>query len=80
MGTGFTGEFWVGLAQAARYDPPQVAMRTLRFVPLAFVAGVDGFAFFAPYMAAVLLVRHVVNNRRRARRAAIAHRLALVAS
>jgi hypothetical protein len=32
-------------------------MRSLRFVPLAFIAGVQGFAIFAPYLA-LLLAAH----------------------
>ena len=29
-------------------------MKSLRFLPLAFLAGVHGFDLFAPYMAVVL--------------------------
>ena len=30
-------------------------MKCLRFLPLAFVAGIDGFHLFAPYAALVLV-------------------------
>ena len=41
------------------------AVRSLRFVPLAFVAGIDGFAIFAPYLVFVLATLEVVRGRRR---------------
>jgi len=37
-------------------------MRSLRFVPFAFVAGMEGFATFAPYLAVVLLMAHVIRR------------------
>jgi hypothetical protein len=40
-------------------------MRTALFVPLAFVAGVHGFALFAPYLALFLAAVHVLRLRRR---------------
>lgn len=48
-------------------------MRTLKWVPLAFLAGAHGFALFAPYAAVVVVACHVnqiVNRRRQARRLA----------
>ncbi len=41
------------------------AVRSLRFVPLAFVAGIDGFAIFAPYLVFVLATLEVARGRRR---------------
>jgi hypothetical protein len=43
-------------------------MRTALFVPLAFVAGVHGFALFAPYLALFLAAVHVLRLRRRQHR------------
>jgi hypothetical protein len=40
-------------------------VRTLRFLPLTFVAGVHGFALFAPYLAVTMAVVHVTWARRR---------------
>ena len=34
-------------------------MRTLRWVPLTFLAGLHGFAIFAPYAALVMIVYHL---------------------
>ena len=34
-------------------------MRTLRWVPLTFLAGLHGFAIFAPYAAIVMTVYHI---------------------
>ena len=42
-------------------------MRTLRFLPLTFLAGVHGFALFAPYLAVTMTLVHVVWARRRRR-------------
>ena len=39
-------------------------MRTLRFLPFAYVAGVHGFVFFAPYLALVLATLHFARRRR----------------
>jgi hypothetical protein len=44
-------------------------MRSLRFVPLAFLAGVHGFALFAPYCAVFLAAVHFLPRMRRARHA-----------
>jgi hypothetical protein len=46
-------------------------MRTLRWVPFTFLAGLHGFAIFAPYAALVLTVYHVIRASRR-RRLAVA--------
>lgn len=42
-------------------------MRTLRWVPLTFLAGLHGFAIFAPYAAIVMTVYHIHRYRRRTR-------------
>jgi len=39
-------------------------MRFLRFLPIAFLAGMHGFALFAPYLVGMLAVAHVVRSRR----------------
>jgi hypothetical protein len=41
-------------------------MRHLRYLPLAFLAGVHGFALLAPYMA-VCAVVHAISLQRRKR-------------
>ena len=46
-------------------------MRSLWFLPLTFLAGVHGFAIFAPYVAIVFAAFHL-RSRHRARRAAAA--------
>jgi hypothetical protein len=38
-------------------------MRSLWFLPLAFLAGAHGFALFAPYVAAILLAGHLLRRR-----------------
>lgn len=43
------------------------AMRRLRFLPLTFVAGAEGFAIFAPYLFVFIATVHVVRRRQRAR-------------
>ena len=40
-------------------------MKSLRFLPLTFLAGVHGFAMFAPYAAIFLGIVHLINRRRR---------------
>jgi hypothetical protein len=42
-------------------------MKTVRLLPLAYLAGVDGFALFAPYLATFLVVVHVLRVSRAAR-------------
>lgn len=39
-------------------------MKAVRFLPLAFLAGVDGFALFAPYLAIVFAVGVYVGHRK----------------
>ena len=39
-------------------------MRSLWYVPLAFLAGVHGFAIFAPYLAVVFAALHLRSRRR----------------
>jgi hypothetical protein len=39
-------------------------MKTLRYFPIAFLAGVHGFVFFAPYLALVLASVHVIRRTR----------------
>ena len=45
-------------------------MRSLWFMPLTFLAGVHGFALFAPYLAVVFAALHL-RSRRRARLALV---------
>ena len=40
-------------------------MKSLRFLPLTFLAGVHGFAMFAAYAAVCLIVVYVIQRRRR---------------
>jgi len=39
-------------------------MRSLRYVPLAYLAGIHGFALFAPYLAFFLAASHLLQRRR----------------
>jgi hypothetical protein len=39
-------------------------MRTLRLLPLTFICGVHGFAFFAPYLVMFLAAAHLLRRRR----------------
>jgi len=41
-------------------------MKSLRFIPLTFLAGAHGFAIFAPYVLALLIVGHFLREHRRA--------------
>ena len=45
-------------------------MRTLLYVPVAYVAGIEGFGLFLPYIlfiaATMILARQLKNSRRRA--------------
>lgn len=41
-------------------------MRSLRFLPITFLAGQHGFLFFAPYLALFLAAVHLMRVRRRA--------------
>ncbi len=47
-------------------------MKSLIFLPIAFLAGADGFAIFAPYVALLLAAAHYIRRSQR-------HRAALVA-
>jgi hypothetical protein len=42
-------------------------VRSLYFLPLTFMAGVDGFALFAPYLALAVAATHLLWARRRKR-------------
>jgi hypothetical protein len=39
-------------------------MKAVRYLPLAFLAGVDGFALFAPYLAVVFAVVMMTGRRK----------------
>ena len=39
-------------------------MRAIRFLPLVFLVGVDGFAMFAPYLVLVLSLAYVARRLR----------------
>jgi hypothetical protein len=39
-------------------------MKSLRFLPIAFLAGTHGFALFAPYLVLVLAAAHLFSRRR----------------
>ncbi len=41
-------------------------MRSIRYVPFAFLAGIHGFALFAPYLAFFLTASLLLNRRRTA--------------
>ncbi len=43
------------------------AVRALRFLPLAFLANIEGFVLFAPYMMATVGVAHLIWAARRRR-------------
>jgi hypothetical protein len=45
--------------------------RALRFLPLVFLVGIDGFAMFAPYVLAVLVVAYSLRKLRPASAAAV---------
>ena len=46
------------------------AVRALRFLPLAFLANIDGFVLFGPYMIATVGVAHILWAAKRRRAAA----------
>lgn len=47
-------------------------MRSLRFLPITFLAGQHGFLLFAPYLAVVLATVEIVHTvQRRAQRVAM---------
>ena len=39
-------------------------MRLMWFVPLTFLCGAHGFAFFAPYLVTFLAIAHLLKRRR----------------
>ena len=39
-------------------------MRSIRYLPFAYLAGIHGFALFAPYLALFLATTMIVNRRR----------------
>jgi hypothetical protein len=43
-------------------------VRTLRYVPLVFFVGIDGFAMFAPYVVMLFLTGYVVARLRNGRK------------
>lgn len=40
------------------------SMRSLRYLPLVFVIGIDGFAMFAPYVVAVYAIDYTIRSLR----------------
>ena len=40
-------------------------MKSVRFLPLAFIAGVHGFALFAPYAAVMLVAAALLRRHQR---------------
>jgi hypothetical protein len=46
-------------------------MRHIRWIPFTFLAGVHGFAIFAPYVAVMLAVGHFAGRRQRIRLAGV---------
>jgi hypothetical protein len=40
------------------------SLRSVRFLPLVFLIGIDGFAMFAPYVIGVLAVGYTVRTLR----------------
>jgi hypothetical protein len=39
-------------------------MRAIRFLPLVFLVGIDGFAMFAPYAVLILMLGYVAGRMR----------------
>jgi hypothetical protein len=39
-------------------------MRVVRFLPLVFLVGIDGFAMFAPYVVLMLSAAYVIRRAR----------------
>lgn len=54
--------FFSGKDHRLVYTPRD--MRLLCFLPLTFIAGVQGFAIFAPYLCVFLTAAHVVKRMR----------------
>ena len=42
------------------------SLRSVRFLPLVFLIGIDGFAMFAPYVIGVLTIAYTVRQLRSA--------------
>jgi hypothetical protein len=42
-------------------------MRLYRYLPIAFFAGIHGFALFAPYLALVLAATHYIRKNQKRR-------------
>ncbi len=47
-------------------------MKSLLFLSIAFLAGADGFAIFAPYLGLLLAFAYYIRCRQRRRRALVA--------
>ena len=60
-------------ANGLRYNV--LYMRMFRYLPLAYIAGVHGFALFAPYLALFLTLGHVLHRIAEHRAAAAAIRV-----
>ena len=39
-------------------------MKALRFLPLVYIVGIDGFVFFAPYILLILTLAWIIRARR----------------
>ena len=48
-------------------DITAIAMKVLAFFPLAYLAGVQGFAMFAPYAATFMVIALVLRRSRQTR-------------
>ena len=40
------------------------SLRSVRFLPLVFLIGIDGFAMFAPYVVGVLAIGYAIRHLR----------------
>ena len=47
------------------------SLRSVRFLPLVFLIGIDGFAMFAPYVIGVLAIGYAIRQLRAAEPEAI---------
>jgi hypothetical protein len=45
-------------------------VRTIRFLPLVFLVGIDGFAMFAPYVLLLFLTGYLISRLRSQQRSA----------
>ena len=57
-----TALFWLKLSAVG--DTVALAMKAIRFLPLVFLVGVDGFAMFAPYALLVMTVAYLASRAR----------------